>query len=294
VLCGGASRRMGVDKALLRDRRGVALARRVADSLLDAGASSVCCSGGDVEALSSLGLSVLSDPEPGRGPLAGLTATLGVLAGTSHPDAIALIAACDLPALDEAVPGQLLAALVDRPSADVAVAILGGVRQVQLLALRLRVHEEFEAHVHSGQASLQGALDTASVIAVEPCAPATLIDVDDPGDLARYAAAMPVPEIDVDQLAALLDEGAYLLDVRNPDEHATAHLEAAVLVPLGELAERSDEVPTDITVYVICAVGGRSARAAEHLRTIGVDAVNVTGGMTAWIASGRPSAGQGR
>jgi rhodanese-related sulfurtransferase len=121
-----------------------------------------------------------------------------------------------------------------------------------------------------------------------------LADVDEPSDLDRYALAMAVPEIDVDHLAALLDEGVFLLDVRNPDEHATARLDAAVLLPLGELAERSDEVPTDTTVYVICAVGGRSARAAEHLRAIGVDAVNVAGGMTAWIASGRPAAGSGR
>ena len=39
---------------------------------------------------------------------------------------------------------------------------------------------------------------------------------------------------------------------------------------------------------VICAVGARSARAAEFLMTHGVEAVNVAGGTKAWIGAGRP------
>jgi rhodanese-related sulfurtransferase len=53
--------------------------------------------------------------------------------------------------------------------------------------------------------------------------------------------------------------------------------------------ERVGEVPTDRTVYVICARGGRSAKAVEHLRGQGVDAVNVAGGTLAWIDAGLPT-----
>jgi rhodanese-related sulfurtransferase/molybdopterin-guanine dinucleotide biosynthesis protein A len=286
---------MGADKAMLRDTTtGVVLVRRVADAVLAAGASEVWCSGGDADTLAAQGLSVVPDHEPQRGPLAGLSTTLDVLAERAPAGALVVMAACDLPALDERVPRQLIEALRHDASAHVAVAEVDGIRQVQLLALRLGVHRHLGALVSSGSTSLHSALDALRVVEVDPVAPATLADVDEPSDLDRYALAMAVPEIDVDHLAALLDEGVFLLDVRNPDEHATAHLDAAVLLPLGELAERSDEVPTDTTVYVICAVGGRSARAAEHLRAIGVDAVNVAGGMTAWIASGRPAAGSGR
>ena len=101
---------------------------------------------------------------------------------------------------------------------------------------------------------------------------------------------MDVPEIDVAAMADRLAEGAYLLDVRQPDEYADGHVPGAVLVPLGQVGERIDEVPTDRTVYVICRSGARSGRAAEALRSRGVDAVNVAGGMLAWAEGDRPIA----
>lgn len=100
---------------------------------------------------------------------------------------------------------------------------------------------------------------------------------------------MSVPEIDVDELARLRAQGAALLDVRNPDEWEEARVPGAPLIPLGELAERADEAPAGEPLYVICAGGGRSARAAEHLRRLGRDAVNVAGGTKAWIEAGHPT-----
>ena len=96
---------------------------------------------------------------------------------------------------------------------------------------------------------------------------------------------MTVPEIDVAELAAL-PEGTVLIDVREPDEWAEAHVPFARHIPLGDLTERVDEVPTDDTVYVICKMGGRSLRAAEYLIGQGIDAVNVAGGTQAWISAG--------
>ena len=66
---------------------------------------------------------------------------------------------------------------------------------------------------------------------------------------------MDVPEIDVAELAARQAEGAALIDVRRPEEFADARVPGAQLIPLGEVVERIDEVPTDGTVYVICATG---------------------------------------
>ncbi|HEX2785027.1 MAG TPA: NTP transferase domain-containing protein, partial [Ilumatobacteraceae bacterium] len=60
VLCGGASRRMGVDKATLRIQ-GVAMARRVADVLLAAGCALVIAVGGDSVELRRLGLDGVAD-----------------------------------------------------------------------------------------------------------------------------------------------------------------------------------------------------------------------------------------
>jgi rhodanese-related sulfurtransferase len=105
-----------------------------------------------------------------------------------------------------------------------------------------------------------------------------------------YAPLVTVPAIDVDAAATALAGGSLLLDVRQPGEYDEVHAEGAVLVPLDQLVERVDEVPTDRTVYVICRSGPRSAKAVEFLRSVGVDAINVTGGTLAWVEAGHPSA----
>lgn len=96
-------------------------------------------------------------------------------------------------------------------------------------------------------------------------------------------------EVSTEELSAALDsEGAYVLDVRNEDEYAEKRIPGVTLIPLGVLQERAAEVPTDTTVWVVCAAGGRSAKAANFLKSIGVDAVNVAGGTNKWVEEGRP------
>ena len=99
---------------------------------------------------------------------------------------------------------------------------------------------------------------------------------------------MDVPEIDIAELARLRGDDAPLIDVREPDEYTDAHVPGAVLVPLATVPDNLDRVPTDRTVYVICAKGGRSLKAAEFYRANGIDAVNVAGGTTAWVDAGQP------
>ncbi len=98
-----------------------------------------------------------------------------------------------------------------------------------------------------------------------------------------------VPEISVTELADQRADGAVLIDVREHDEYETARVPGAHHIPLGEVSDRLQEVPTAGTVYVICARGGRSAKAVEHFRTQGIDAVNVAGGTLAWIDAGLPT-----
>ena len=89
--------------------------------------------------------------------------------------------------------------------------------------------------------------------------------------------------------AALRDAGAVLIDVREPWEHEQASIPGAVLIPLGELADRVGEVPEDRAVYVHCRMGGRSARAVEFLRAHGRPrSFNVVGGIDAWREAGLP------
>ncbi len=99
---------------------------------------------------------------------------------------------------------------------------------------------------------------------------------------------MDVPEIDIAELARLRADGAALIDVREPDEYTAAHVPGATLVPLATVPDNLAQVPTDGAVYVICAKGGRSLKAAEFYRAQGIDAVNVAGGTTAWVDAGQP------
>jgi rhodanese-related sulfurtransferase len=101
-------------------------------------------------------------------------------------------------------------------------------------------------------------------------------------------APLDPPEVDVDTFSAAVDGGAAVLDVRNPDEYEEVHVPGAVLIPLGDLLDRLDEVPRADPVYVICAAGGRSLTAVGALSAAGYRAVSVAGGTNAWVASGRP------
>jgi rhodanese-related sulfurtransferase len=93
-----------------------------------------------------------------------------------------------------------------------------------------------------------------------------------------------IPTVEVGQLPS----DAYLLDVRENDEWECGHAPEAVHLPMSELMARVAEVPADREVYVICKVGGRSAQVVGYLNGQGHETVNVSGGMLAWAAAGRP------
>ena len=95
-----------------------------------------------------------------------------------------------------------------------------------------------------------------------------------------------VPGIDPAEAMARTVSGAWLLDVRESDEWEAGHSAAAHFLPMSQLQERVDEVPSDVPVLVICRSGARSAAVTGALRQAGYDATNVTGGMQAWRAAG--------
>ncbi len=96
---------------------------------------------------------------------------------------------------------------------------------------------------------------------------------------------MDIPEIGVAELAELLADGIALIDVREPDEYAEARVPGAVLIPLGTIADCLRELP-DQHLYMICAMGGRSLKAAEYLAARGWSCTNVAGGTNGWVEAG--------
>jgi rhodanese-related sulfurtransferase len=88
--------------------------------------------------------------------------------------------------------------------------------------------------------------------------------------------------------AAQVDDSAYLLDVREPDEWAAGHAPGAHHVPMMDIPARIAEVPTDAEVVVVCRSGGRSGQVTSYLMGNGWDNVrNLDGGMQSWAAAGR-------
>lgn len=86
----------------------------------------------------------------------------------------------------------------------------------------------------------------------------------------------------------LIDEGGFLLDVREIEEWEAGHAPEATHLPMGEVGERADEIPNDRVVLCVCRVGGRSGAVAAALAGAGFDVRNVDGGMLAWEAEGLP------
>lgn len=98
---------------------------------------------------------------------------------------------------------------------------------------------------------------------------------------------MTIQEITVDELAAIVEQGGRVVDVREPAEFDEARVPGVTLVPLATVPQHVDAFSGEGTTYVICRSGARSMQACEFLAVQGFDVANVAGGTLAWIASGR-------
>jgi rhodanese-related sulfurtransferase len=91
------------------------------------------------------------------------------------------------------------------------------------------------------------------------------------------------------QATRLINDGAVVLDVREPAEFSAGHLANSRNIPTGELDRRVAELPAGKPVVVVCASGSRAARAAAALRKTGrADVFCLDGGMSGWRQAGLP------
>lgn len=175
VLTGGASRRMGVDKATLVVE-GVPMAVRVADALRAAGAVAVVVVGHAVD-----GEDHVADAHPGEGPLGGVLTALAHAATTGAGRLV--VAPCDLVAPDPAAFAALVATLDRHPA---AAAVIAGPDDPLPLALRLAPTAAVTAGLAdvfaAGERSLRRAVAGLDPIVAHLPAGATA-DADVPADL---------------------------------------------------------------------------------------------------------------
>ena len=307
VLAGGASSRMGADKAFI-EIEGEPMVARAAGALRAAGAAPVVVVGGDRSRLSALGLDHVPDRHPGQGPLGGVITALGALGG-SGPDTVVTLP-CDVKAPDPTAVRSVMERLADAadrseagpPPADLVVPLGGGVPQWTHSGWRRSCLPRLAEAFATGVRALNEAAQQLRTVEVELPGTSWYADADRPEDLPLTTlddghteeAGMQdadIPEIDIDELERRRAVGAAVFDVREPDEYAEVRIPGAVLVPLASVEEAVEQfrmAAAGQAVCVVCAVGGRSGQAVGFLRSLGVDAVNVAGGTNAWHQSGRP------
>jgi rhodanese-related sulfurtransferase len=97
------------------------------------------------------------------------------------------------------------------------------------------------------------------------------------------------PEVEPREADAAIAEGAFHVDVREPDELARKRIPGAANLPLSRFLETYEAaLPRDRRIVVSCRSGARSGRVTTFLRERDYDAVNLAGGILAWEEQGLP------
>jgi rhodanese-related sulfurtransferase len=100
---------------------------------------------------------------------------------------------------------------------------------------------------------------------------------------------LPYATIGTDEAKQMVESGARVIDVRQPDEWNRGHIAQAELVPLDGIyafgkALQELNLPPDEDVIFVCASGQRSAAASEIALVAGLHKVyNLANGMNGWI-----------
>lgn len=127
-------------------------------------------------------------------------------------------------------------------------------------------------------------LRLAATAALTPALAASLV--------ACGQADSPLDAVSLETARAEFEAGrAVLIDIREPDEHATGVAAGAKLLPLQQLKQRIQEIPNrpDQPVLLICHTQGRSSATVQMLRAQGYGQVRyVSGGMSEWARRGWP------
>jgi rhodanese-related sulfurtransferase len=81
-----------------------------------------------------------------------------------------------------------------------------------------------------------------------------------------------------ENLATLINDGAFLVDVRSPGEFAEGHVNGSVNIPLDQVQNQLAKFKNKENIVVFCRSGNRSSQAKSILEQNGF--TNVTNGGT--------------
>lgn len=88
------------------------------------------------------------------------------------------------------------------------------------------------------------------------------------------------------EVAALVEDGAALIDVREHQETTAGHAPGASFMPLQSF--NPADLPTDRPLIFICRSGARSMAVVNAVSQMGLTTYNVVGGMGSWAGAGLP------
>lgn len=98
------------------------------------------------------------------------------------------------------------------------------------------------------------------------------------------------PLVSLEHMREVLNQKtAVVIDIREPQEHATGVAKGAKLIAMSSLGRRLNELPkpADKEFYLVCNTQNRSARVVEQLQSMGYKNVKyVHGGMSEWVRRG--------
>ncbi|WP_027419821.1 rhodanese-like domain-containing protein [Crocinitomix catalasitica] len=103
---------------------------------------------------------------------------------------------------------------------------------------------------------------------------------------------MAIGEINPTAVLEAVKNGSVFVDVREPYEidEVAYDIPNAILIPLGEIQSRMNEIPKDVNVIVGCRSGGRSMNACAFLSMQGyTDLTNLSGGIMSWVDNDCPT-----
>jgi len=143
----------------------------------------------------------------------------------------------------------------------------------------LKLRKEPDCPVCGTHATIKQLIDYEQFCGVTPAAP-------------EPVAVNTATEITSVELKQRLDRGDALriVDVREPNEYQINRIPGSVLIPLGDVPKRQNELDPNDEIVVHCKMGTRSAKAADFLRSVGFKRVlNLKGGILDWVDKVDPS-----
>ncbi len=100
---------------------------------------------------------------------------------------------------------------------------------------------------------------------------------------------LPFSTVGTDDAKRMIEAGAHVIDVRQPEEWNRGHIAEAELVPLNGIysfgkALKDLDLPADEDIIFVCASGQRSSTASEIALVAGLNRVyNLANGMNGWV-----------